>query len=61
MQVKIAKNKTQLKYKNQFNAKLTLALTFDKFIEAGRNRGECSAQKLLEMIISQSVAILVLI
>ena len=39
---------------------LTLALTFNKFVKAGCNRGECSAQKLLEMIISQLIAILAL-
>ena len=39
---------------------LTSALTCDKFIKAGRKRGGCSAQKLLEMIIAQLVAILVL-
>ena len=39
---------------------LTMALTFNKFVKAGRNRGEYSAQRLLEMIIIQSVAILVL-
>ena len=40
---------------------LTLALTFNNFIKAGRNRGGYIAQKLLEMIINQSVAILFLI
>ena len=39
---------------------LTLALTFNKFVKAESNRRGRCVQKLLEMIISQSVAILVL-
>ena len=38
---------------------LTLALTFNKFVKVGRNREECGAQKLLKMIIGQSIAMLV--